>query len=197
MIYVLPGMGASSKMYTSFKAWNSLENIKFLDWPAWKGEKSLAEIAESIIEANNIDSQDIIAGSSLGGMVALEIAQKTKAKKAILIGSAVSRVEVNKFLITIAPIAKITPIKYIQSLTGKSGGDFMEMFSLVDAEFIRHMCLAVNKWAGVDYENTERIHGTKDRVIKCPENAQPVHGAGHLVSMTHPDECVSIFRKLI
>ena len=72
MIYTLPGMGANSNMYSG--PWLDLPNIKYLDWPKYQGEKSLSEVAEKVINENSISQTDFIAGSSLGGMVALEIA---------------------------------------------------------------------------------------------------------------------------
>ena len=99
MVYILPGMGARSQMYTSFPEWSELKNVSFLDWPKWDGETTISEIASNLINLHSIESKDIIAGSSLGGMIALEIAKLVKAEKAILIGSAVKPEEVNKLLL--------------------------------------------------------------------------------------------------
>ena len=48
-----------------------------------------------------------------------------------------------------------------------------------------------------DANNILRIHGEKDLIIKCPKKAEVIKGAGHLVAMTHSDECIRILEKII
>ena len=197
MIYILPGMGANSKMYTSKPAWQALSDAKFLDWPEWKGERTLSDMAGSIIKLHSIKECQTLIGSSLGGMVALEIAKKTSAKKVILLGSAQKRKEINSLLVGLAPLAKISPLKLIQAVAGKSNSEFLDMFKSVDPEFIRHMCLAINEWEGVDLECCTRIHGSKDIVIPCPSDALVIEGAGHLLAISHSEECVRLVKAFI
>lgn len=197
MIYILPGMGANAKMYTSNSIWQTIPNAMFLDWPQWNGELSLSDIADSIIELYLIKKGQILIGSSLGGMAALEIARKTDAKQTILLGSAQQRNEINSFLVGLAPLAKITPLRFIQALTGKSNSDFLNMFRSVDPEFIRHMCLAINNWEGLNLNTCIRIHGSKDFVIPCPNKAKVVEGAGHLLAISHAEECVELIKEII
>ena len=72
MLYLLPGMGADSSMYTEpFKA---LPSVRFVDWPPYRGQRTLPELAASVIASSGITPDDEIGGTSLGGMVALEIA---------------------------------------------------------------------------------------------------------------------------
>jgi pimeloyl-ACP methyl ester carboxylesterase len=117
MIYTLPGMGANSNMYSG--PWLEIQNIKFLDWPIYHGEKTLSEVADRIISENNISQSDSVAGSSLGGMVALEIANKLRVENVFLFGSAVAKTEINPLLRLLSPIAEVTPIKFIQTIAGK------------------------------------------------------------------------------
>lgn len=197
MMYILPGMGASSKMYTTSPEWNSLPETVFVDWPQYKGEKTLQEVATRLIDQYGIQSEDIIAGSSLGGMIAIEIAKLTDASKVILLGSAVNPAEINKLLLSLAPMAAVTPVKLIQLLSGKANSHLLEMFCETDDQFIKSMCLAIAEWKGAeDYQRIERIHGSKDLVISCPENAHVINGGGHLIAMTHPQDCVRIIKSI-
>ncbi len=56
--------------------WKDIDDTVYIDWPKYRGEKTLSDLAARIISENEIISSDIIAGSSMGGMVALEIADK-------------------------------------------------------------------------------------------------------------------------
>lgn len=197
MIYFLPGMGANSRMYTQYPEWLTLKGCQFLDWPEYQKENSIETLAKTIIKTHRITNQDSICGSSLGGMVALEISAILNCQKSVLIGSAASPEEVNQLLLWLAPLAQITPMGLIQKLTGKSNNTLMEMFSETDSLFIKSMCSAINKWRGrTDFKSLYRIHGTDDLIIKCLEDAFKIKGGGHLIAMTHPEECTNILKTL-
>jgi surfactin synthase thioesterase subunit len=82
--FILPGMGATAAMYDSLRREMSF-SVSFVNWPAYSGESTYKEIAQRIINENSIHTGDVIGGSSLGGMVALEIAQLIQPKAVILI----------------------------------------------------------------------------------------------------------------
>ena len=192
MIYALPGMGANSKMYSG--PWLDLTDIKYLDWPKYQGEKSLSDVAERIINEYSISQSDYVAGSSLGGMVALEIASKLKQKRVYLFGSAVTKSEINPLLRLFTPISDVTPLKFIQAIAGKFHNEVLKMFSYTDADFIRSMFHAIKNWQGFNGDSAiiKRVHGEKDRVISCNSKCKMIKDGGHLIVMTHPLECIEI-----
>ena len=188
--YILPGMGATSAMYDSLKPEIDFE-ANFLDWPEYKGETTYMEVAARIITENDISDGDIVGGSSLGGMVALEIAQILRPRTTVLLGSAINKREVQSALSILSPLAAVTPISLIQFLVGKHKSLIAKMFSNCDSGFIRAMCLHLRSWPGYSgpNENIVRLHGRKDHVIPCPATgAEIIDGAGHLLAMTHPKE---------
>ena len=192
MMYLLPGMGADHRMYGP--EWGDLSDTTFLDWPPYSGEKTLRQVALRIIADHNITSCDVVGGSSLGGMVALEILRELDNPKVILIGSAVSPREINALLRLLAPLASITPFRLIQTLVGRHPSDIASMFADSDAQFVRAMCLALPDWQGFDGpdERVVRIHGANDHVIKCPATAHVLPCAGHLIAVTHAEQCIRI-----
>ena len=196
--FILPGMGATSAMYESLLPEIDFE-VNFIDWPEYKGETTYVEVAKRLIEENDISDGDIIGGSSLGGMVALEIAQILQPKTTVLLGSAVNKREVQSALSLLSPIAVVTPISLIQFLVGKHNSLITKMFSNSDPRFIRAMCLHLPSWPGYSgpKENILRLHGRKDHVIPCPATgAEIVEGAGHLLAMTHPEETGQFLKKV-
>jgi pimeloyl-ACP methyl ester carboxylesterase len=196
MIYTLPGMGANSNMYSG--PWLEIQNIKFLDWPIYHGEKTLSEVADRIISENNICQSDSVAGSSLGGMVALEIANKLRVENVFLFGSAVAITEINPLLRLLSPIAEVTPIKFIQTIAGKFHNKVFKMFSTSDSDFIRSMCHEIYKWQGFngDQNIIKRIHGEKDKIITCHSKCKTIKNGGHLIAVTHAHQCIEILKHI-
>ena len=197
MIHALPGMGADQRMYPD--PWNSLPDFVPHDWIRHSGEKTLAEVARSMCEQRGICDGDLLVGSSLGGMVACEIAKIRKIPELYLVGSAVSREEVNPLLELLHPLAKVAPINWLQMSAAKFPSDLAQMFASGEPSFIRAMCEAVFDWNGLGQTETRvlRIHGQRDLVIAPPAKVDLLIDGGHLISMSHATDCVEFIRRNI
>ena len=93
MKYILPGMGANSNTYSG--PWREIEDCRFVDWPQYNQEESITDLANRLIEIHHIWKEDIVIGSSMGGMVALEMANIMELKVVILFGSAINPLEIS------------------------------------------------------------------------------------------------------
>jgi len=192
-------MGADSSMYRG--PWRELDWVRFLDWPAYYGETTLAEVAQRVIDENGIQPGDGVGGSSLGGMVAVEVARLVPVSSVVLIGSAMTRAEIHPLLTMAAPLVTLTPLRLAQILAGKSvEGPVGDAFARADPRFVRAMCRALAHWDGAGASSLPcpvyRIHGEHDLVIPCPgDSVQIVPGAGHLIALTHPKECVEFLLR--
>jgi hypothetical protein len=185
--FLLPGMGATSAMYDALRSEIEFE-VNFLDWPEYRGEPTYRDVAKRIIGEYDIADGDIVGGSSLGGMVALEIAKILRPKAVLLLGSAINRREVQGVLSILSPLAAVAPVALMQLLVGKHHSLVAKMFSQSDPEFVRNMCLHLPSWPGYSGPNKFpfRLHGRKDRIIPCPDSgASVVEDAGHLLTITH------------
>lgn len=191
-------MGATTEMYDSLQRELSFE-VRCLNWPEYQGETTFREIAGRIIAENQISSGDVVGGSSLGGMIALEIAVMVNSRAVVLIGSALNSDEVNPLLSMLSPLASITPFSLIQTLAGKDDHILSRMFASSDSEFIRAMCKYIPSWPEYSGppEIVHRIHGKKDHLIKCPQsNCQITENAGHLLAITHPKDCAGFLETV-
>ena len=192
MIHVLPGMGADERMYPG--VWRELADCRFVRWPNYAGETSIRTLAERMVREGNIEDGDVIVGSSLGGIVACEIAKLRRLSALVLIGSATRKGEVSGLLRILSPLIGFAPLEFIQRAAGKMPGELMQMFEASQADFIRAMCAAIFEWDGLaDAEMATRIlriHGRSDRVIPLPARVDLVLSGGHLIAMTHAAECV-------
>lgn len=195
---MLPGMGATAAMYDGVKHKQGVP-VTFLNWPEYHGEKTYSEVALRIMRENNIGSEDVIGGSSLGGMVALEIAHLCKAKGVILLGSAVNRREVKASLVMLSPFATVAPIGIVQSLVGKFRNPVSAMFAESDPDFIRAMFRHLPFWNGYrgNWDRVFRLHGKKDRIIPCPSTGcNAIEKAGHLLAITHAPETAAFLQRV-
>jgi pimeloyl-ACP methyl ester carboxylesterase len=189
-VLVLPGMGADARMYPG--VWRKLERAEFLEWPRYAGERSIREIAERVSREAGVADGDVVIGSSLGGIVACEIAKLRKLSSLVLVGSATRKEEVSALLRVFSPLIGLAPLEFIQRAAGKMPGELMQMFEASQADFIRAMCAAIFEWDGLgeDVITPLRVHGRSDRVIPLPSEVDLVLEGGHLIAMTHAEECV-------
>lgn len=197
MIYLLPGMGADRRMYPA--PWDELPSSIVLEWAPYFGEQSLSAVAAAIGRRHSFDGETWIVGSSLGGMIALELAKVVPVKGVILIGSARSPSEIGPLLRILTPLLEMTPLAFLQQLARKAPSELIQMFSASDPAFIRAMCRGIFQWEGRTDPalRVHRIHGRHDLVIPLPANADCVLDGGHLIAMTHAQECVDYVRKII
>lgn len=189
---LLPGMGATAAMYDGMRS-HVRSGIDFVDWPVYRGETSYAELAQRIIAENEIMEQDIVGGSSFGGMVALEVAHIVKTKRVVLIGSAMHSGEIQPLLPLFSPFTALTPSFVAENLLISS------MFAQADPHFTTAMCSYLLTWQGYRRPTVRihRIHGKKDHVIPCPSaGCEVIDDAGHLVAITHPRETAAFLDKV-
>ncbi|CAN5882923.1 hypothetical protein BH11VER1_BH11VER1_05420 [soil metagenome] len=194
MIHALPGMGADKRMYPG--PWSTLPDFVAHDWPRHQGELVLADVARSVVDLYDIRDGDSLVGTSLGGMVACEITKIRKIQTLCLIGSATRKEEINRFLAILHPLANVAPIDWIRFSAGKIPLELAQMFAGMETSFIRAMCAAVFQWEGltVSPERIFRIHGNRDLVIPPPAKADLLLTGGHLITISHADECAEFVR---
>lgn len=194
MIHALPGMGADKRMYPL--PWPALPDFVPHDWVRYSGELSLVEMARSMCDACRIKDGDDLVGVSLGGMVACEITRIRKISRLYLIGSAVQKEEISSLLTILHPLAKVAPIDWLRISAGKIPLELARMFAGVEAPFIRARCAAIFKWEGLGPSRTQvlRLHGKHDIVIPAPKSVDLLIDGGHLISMTHANECVEFIK---
>jgi len=195
MTHIYPGMGASSEMYGPL--WRTQVPGHYHDWPVWNGESSIHDWALRLIDEHSIQDGDTLIGSSLGGIIACEIAKIRSIQRTILIGSACQPEEIHGLLSILHPLVDLTPITFVKACAGKIPADLCQMFAVSDPAFIRAMCKAIFQWQGaLPSQSIFRIHGRHDRVIPLPAGIDCVIPGGHLIAMSHPEACIDALGNL-
>ncbi|MFT3829672.1 MAG: hypothetical protein QM691_08210 [Opitutaceae bacterium] len=189
-------MGADHRMYAA-PTWHTLPDARFLDWPEHRGEDSVGAVATRVIAEAGICDGDTVLGSSLGGIVACEIANQIQLRALALIGSARSPSEIAPLLTVLHPLASLAPLELVRFSAGKLPGELSAMFAESQPSFIRAMCHAIFDWTGLNVSSVRplRIHGRGDHVIPPPSDVDLLLDAGHLIAMTHADECVAFLQR--
>ena len=184
-------MGADHRMYGG--PWLDCSDHHYLDWPNDYVPSSIQDLAQHI--AKTLDYiPDAIIGSSLGGMVALEMADFLQVRHVVLLGSAVTSNEINPILRAFGPLAQLTPFTLAKVLAGISSSLLSRMYAQQNPNFIKAMIPAALHWSYAGAAKIYRIHGIKDHVISCSNPNVRIRG-GHLIAMTHAAECVSAIAK--
>lgn len=183
-------MGANSKMYRG--PWCQINDSHFIDWPPYKGETSIPDLADRMIREYQINQNDIFIGTSLGGIVSLAIAEILKSPKVILIGSAINAGEFCLMPRLLKPLANRSFIRASQFLSSISKSNALKMYSKSEPDFIVSMTKAVFNWEGFkgDLKKVVRIHGRRDKIFRCPVDSEIIEDGGHLIAITHAQECI-------
>lgn len=183
-------MGSDQRLYPG--EWKRLPKFTAHDWMPYRGEQTLTEVARSMCDSCSIRDGDVLVGTSLGGMVACEITKIRKIPELYLVASAVTKNEVNSLIAALRPFLRVAPVELLKLSAASVPLERAQMFLNVEASFIRSMCGAIFEWDGLGVTSTRvsRIHGKRDYMITPPKHVDLLLEGGHLLTMTHANECV-------
>jgi pimeloyl-ACP methyl ester carboxylesterase len=194
--YLIPGMGADKRLFQRFHLPNG--KVHHLDWIAHGESKNLREYAG--LMAQRIQTENnIIVGSSMGGMVTVEISKQIKPMGAVLVSAPTGRHEFPRSLKSlralklhralnakqIMRISKLCDL-FMGFKTEEQRTMFYDMLSSNGSEFLHFSVGAVLEW-----ENTTpppvpfiQILGSQDKLFshKKIRNAHVIDGSGHFTA---------------
>lgn len=203
-LYLIPGLGADKRMYTpQLKVLRDAVVLEHL--PAVKKE-SLTDYAQRLAVHINAREPFALVGTSLGGMICLELTRFVKPQKVVLISTVKTRQELPYF---------IRSMRYLR-LHRVLSGNFYKWFNHVMAmrldsrgdgaiaeiikamsrdtppEFIEWAVDAVIHWQPPHHVDVPvyHLHGTNDRLfpVKRIKNASHVNGGSHVMNMSKSNE---------
>lgn len=213
-VYFISGMGADHRAFSRITLPIGYNPV-FIHWiPPYEKEK-LADYALRL--ANQIDTSVpfILAGLSMGGMMAAEIARKFPPVCTLLISSIplsaqlppyyrwAGRLHATKlispsFLKMLKAAARLK-----QALTrppSPASRLTCDMLQTADNDFLRWAMIAVLEWSNSQPPHPlHHIHGTKDPVlpIRFTHPTHPVPKAGHTLVMSHPQTVNAFLEEVL
>ena len=186
-ILIFPGMGATKAMYSGLLALNS--SIVGCDWPNACGNDDFIDLAKRCIDRYGICGNDVIAGCSMGGMVASEIYKIANCKKLILIGSCMGPKSVPLHGLSLLGSKLFSERLFNLSSDLFPFGIARRSSLLTNPGFVKWSLNAFHRWNGcdgIDITNVKIIHGRFDPIIPIwTIKADVILNGGHLIALTH------------
>ncbi len=204
-LYLIPGMGSDGRMYD--KLLSLYPNAEVIEFIRPYHKESIVEYAKRMAEKIDTTQPFYLLGTSLGGIITVEISKIIHPEKIILLASAKCRDElpvrlrVMKFL-KIYRLIKAERVKQVKERkilkTHKKKGNIpteklLAMNEEADANFIDWGADAVINWHGSSKDYRKDIihfHGTKDGLFPARfiKNFIPVKGGDHFIALSLSDE---------
>jgi pimeloyl-ACP methyl ester carboxylesterase len=209
--YLIPGMGANHRIYEKFKLENG--RVHYLDWVDHRKSATLKDLAVIMAERINT-SNNIIIGSSMGGMMAVELSHIVKPVSTILISAPTKKGQFPAVLKLIEKlkIHRLTSVNTIPKLY-KLANTFMdfknedqkemffEMLNGLPPEFIHFSVRAVLEWENQIGPSGKHIQiiGSEDRLFNPKKMYRPIvlQGGGHFSAFDRGEQISEIINEYI
>lgn len=212
-IYLIPGLGADRRMYEwQLKLFPEAEVIEHL--PVIKGE-TITDYAKRIGTRIETFSPFILIGTSLGGIISMELSRFLQPEKIILLSSVKNRTELPLFIRSMKYLKlhrlvsgkayKRFNTLMVKRLYNRKNSEAAEIIKAMTTDapagFIEWAIDAVIKWnPPVEYRNDiVHIHGTKDQLFPFTKikNAIAINNGSHVMNMTMSHEVNAALLKAI
>lgn len=210
-IFLIPGLGADERVFQYIDL-QGQETIP-VKWIGPDKQDSLTTYAQKLIDHYSITPQSIVIGSSLGGMLTIEIAKKVHLDKAILISSikTVDEAPISFKCYRLLPIYKLIPTKWLTStgfmvknIMGKMSKRHQELFISMlkgtSPEFVKWALGAIPRWDNqIIPPNVYHIIGDKDKIFpyKRIKGATVVEGGTHIMIFNKAKQINSWLKEII
>ncbi|MBS1532865.1 MAG: alpha/beta hydrolase [Bacteroidetes bacterium] len=210
-IFLIPGLGADYRVFQHIDLPGY--EVAHVVWLEPEKTDTLASYAQKLIDHYQMQSNDIVIGNSLGGMLAIEVARKIHPRKTILISSIKCAAEAprsRKWYRRI-PIYKILPAKIYTSagflvrfamgkISKKHRHLFIDMLKKTPPGFAKWAVGAILHWDNDTIpEHVYHIHGDKDQIFPCRriKDATIVKNGSHLMVMNKPKEINTWLKNIL
>jgi len=210
-VYMISGLGADKRLYRNIRIDNA--DITYVDWIEPDKKDTLADYAQKLIDTYHIAPGSVVIGTSLGGLLTVEIAKKITLKKAILISSIKTIREAPAYFTFLRwfPVYKLMPNKLIvkmgelaKPIFGKMDQVeaylFNSMLENSSPWFLNWAMGAVLKWKNkVIPPNIYHIAGDSDYIFdhKKIKDAVIVKGGTHIMVFDRAKEINQLIAKAL
>lgn len=210
-VFLIPGLGADKRIYKHIKL--NAADITYIDWIEPHRTDTLTSYAQRLINQYDITPGSIVIGNSLGGMLAVEIANQIKLDQVILISS-IKTIDEAPFYFKLfkwLPVYHLIPGKLFSKMGALIAPLFGKMYS-VDAYLFNSMLQNTSpvfiKWAmhaALQWQNktapTNLYHITGDRDLvfnyKKIKNPMLITGGTHIMIFDRAKELNQILNNIL
>lgn len=198
--FLFPGMGATAAMHRQVV--RRVPGIRACDWPDHDGCRSFADFAERCIDQHGIRVSDVVAGSSMGGMIACEIAKRLGITRVLLVGSChhPQAIYAHRWA---GLGADVLDDRLMRLVCSKGHVSLLSQMAMtVGPGFMRWSLRALRDWQGValtDIPGLRAIHGCLDPIIPIV-SVRPMRRiatGGHLIALSHPQRIAAFIAECL
>jgi pimeloyl-ACP methyl ester carboxylesterase len=196
ILYLIPGQGADARLFANLKIEEA--DIKVLTFLVQEKNESLAHYARRMAAQIDTTQQPFfIGGSSLGGMICMEMAKFMHPTHIFLFSSAKTRQELpfryrfQKFI----PIYKVLPARLIKRMAifvqprvehqvWEERAIFRAMLEAKNNKFMKRSIHCICTWNNMEIpRNVTHFHGSKDHTLPARniKNAEIIEGGSHML----------------
>jgi pimeloyl-ACP methyl ester carboxylesterase len=208
--YFISGIAADGRLFRHIRLPTGFDAV-YLNWNKPHPDESLKSYADRLAEKINVQEPFVLIGTSLGGIVAAEIALKYNPIAVIIIGSVpvVSQLPGYFRLAEKLKLYKLFPgsfykfsAKVKHHLTRENPEDkkiIIKMISETDPAFISWGIRAVLKWRNRQIpKSLYHIHGTRDEVFPygCTSPTHTVYKGDHVIVITRHEEVNNMLAEI-
>ncbi len=208
-VYFISGLAADGRVFKNLRLPEGFEPI-YLDWIKPLKDESLRAYSLRLAEKIDTSEEYILVGLSMGGMVAVEIANKIGASLTIIIASVpistqlpyYFRIAARLYLHKMISIRLIKNAAIAKRLFTTETKEDKELLKTViresDPVFIKWALTAILHWQNQTIpEKLIHIHGSRDEILRM-RFTKPTHiisKAGHLMVLNRADEINRILNE--
>jgi pimeloyl-ACP methyl ester carboxylesterase len=210
-VYFISGLGADSRIFKFLNLPEGFEK-RYVEWIAPLDGERLTDYAERLTAQMDLTEPFVVAGLSLGGIMATEIAKRHAPAATILISSIPLSRQMPKYFLWARYIGltKVVPVSFIKKaavakrfLTTEKDEHKELVFQLIkdaDDRFMQWAMDAVLRWKNEEIpQPLWQIHGTRDEVFPVMLT-RPTHlipKAGHMALLTDAERVDEILEEIL
>jgi pimeloyl-ACP methyl ester carboxylesterase len=209
-VYFISGIAADYRLFRHIRLPAGFDAV-YLDWNKPQRDESLENYADRLAEKINTDESFVLLGTSLGGIIASEIALKYNSLAVVIIGSVpvISQFPGYFRIAEKLKLYKIFPGSFYKFsaiakhyFTSEDRDDkkiIIRMISETDPSFITWGIQAVLKWRNKRTpKSLYHIHGTRDEVFpyRCTSPTHTISKGDHVLVITRHEEVNKILAEI-
>jgi pimeloyl-ACP methyl ester carboxylesterase len=210
-VYFISGLAADRRVFKNIELPNGFDAVH-LDWITPHEKESLREYALRLAKKIDTSEEFALVGLSMGGMIAVEIANHIHPKYTIIISSIpissqlpyYFRIGAKLYLHHLVSIRLIKIAAIAKRLFTTETKEDKEMLKMIiresDPAFIKWALAAILDWDNQRVPgNLIHLHGSRDEIllIKFTKPTHVITRAGHLMVMNRAKEINGILNQIL
>jgi pimeloyl-ACP methyl ester carboxylesterase len=211
-VYLIPGQGADQRLFNNFQLDSSFF-VHHIQYFTPKKGTDMVTFAKQLATQIDTTKPFILIGTSLGGMLAIEMNEFLNPEKTIIISSAKCRKELPRRyrFMKAVPIYKIVPprvvrggAKMLQPIVEpdrrREKQVFKSMLRDKDPLFMKRSVAMIINWERTTTnESIYHIHGANDHTLPVDniEDATVIANGSHMMTLTEGAELSQIINAII